>query len=316
MPAPTLPVPYQFDPTGSVAANRVTNEQQILTITNSQDQFLIIPEYAPYFADTLQVIFTSVAGETKILEKDVDFYCTHWFSSASRACAKPIYGSISILDTTLSGYVTLAYNTLGGDWLLSKAQITEVLADRLHNPRITTWEQVANTPYAFPPIDHQWNLADMVGMSDVVAKLNQIADAIYGNNTDGLAAHLRDINPHHVTAELINAFTKEETLEKILEASSTFAYLGPDVEGEDIREIVFGKRYLVDSTNGPVTVKLPGRPRKGYAVEFLDVGDSLDTNPLTIDANGYTIVGDVSMVINEVTDGIILWFDGSQWRQY
>lgn len=316
MPAPALPVPYQFDPTGSLALNRITNEQQILTITNSQDQFLIIPEYAPYFADSLEIIFTSVAGEIKTLTKDVDYYCTHWFSSASRACAKPIYGSISILDITLSGHISLSYNTLGGDWLLSKAQITEVLADRLHNPRTTTWEQVAHTPYAFPPIDHQWDLADMVGMSEVVNKLNSIADAIFANHTEGLAAHLREANPHRITPATINAFTKEETTERILEESSVFVLLGPDVDGEPVREIIHGKRYLVDSEFGVVTIKLPGSPRRGNAVEFLDVGDSLDTNALTIDANGYTIVGDATMVINTVTDGIILWFDGSQWRQY
>lgn len=316
MPAPTLPVPYQFDPTGSLQANRVTNEQHILTITNAQDQFLIVPEFAPYFADSLVITFTSVAGETKVLDKDVDYYCTHWFSSASRACAKPIYGSISILDNTLSGHLTLEYQTLGGDWTISLDKITEVLADRIHNPRVTTWEQTGNTPYAFPVIDHQWDLADLVGMSEVVAKLNQIADAIYNNMTDGLAAHVREQNPHRLTPDVINAFTREETLAKILEMSSVFFFIDADQVDQPIRELVPGKRYLVDSANGTVSANLPTRPRRGMVIEFLDAGKSLATNPLTIIGNGFTIAGSDTLVVNEVTGALILWFDGSQWRQY
>ena len=85
---------------------------------------------------------------------------------------------------------------------------------------------------------------------------------------------------------------------------------------QPVRELVPGKRYLVDSSIGVVTANLPSRPRRGMVIEFLDASKSLTTNPLTIHGNGFTITGNDTLVVNEVTDTFILWFDGSQWRQY
>ncbi len=206
-----LPTPYPFDPTGTSVANKITNEQQILTAANFEDYHFVIPSFAPYFADGLIVTIQEVGGPIRPLVEGLDYYCTLKFIAASRACAKPIYGSISMLDLQLAGIVRLTYQTLGGDWTQNNTKITEILADRLHNPRITAWDVVVDMPYSFPVIDHEWDLVDMVGMSDINSTLTDIAGALAQAPLSGLNMHLSDNqNPHHTSASQVGAYSKFE----------------------------------------------------------------------------------------------------------
>lgn len=166
---------YVQDTSGALAANKITGEQQILTIANDQNYHFVVPRFAPFFASTLSVVFKGADNVTRPLIEGLDYYCTYLYVGASRACAKPIYGGISFINLQLNGVVTLNYQTLGGPWTLSATAISEMLSNTLRNPRTTTWEQVANVPQVFPPVDHEWDLSDMVGMSQVVDSLDQIA---------------------------------------------------------------------------------------------------------------------------------------------
>lgn len=199
----TIPT-YPFDPTGLMASNLIAGEQQIITANNWRDYHFIVPKYAPYFMDSMKIIYQDTDGVQHILVKGVDWYESHEFISASRACANPIFGSISFLNTSLAGVVTLSYQTLGGIWVQDETRITQILADVLHNPRVTSWDEVIDMPYAFPPIDHEWNLVDMVGASDIVAQLQGIEDQLRASGQNGLANHLADVNnPHKVTASQV-----------------------------------------------------------------------------------------------------------------
>jgi hypothetical protein len=192
---------YPFDPTGSLASNLITGEQQILTAVNWTDYQFIMPRWAPFFYDSLVVNFTDTQGNSRTLVEGVDYYACFEFISASRACAKPIWGGVQFINPLLSGVVSLQYQTLGGIWTLDTTTISQLLADRLANPRISAWEQVVNQPVMFPVIDHEWDLVDLVGASDIVTALGGIEDMLRQTGQTGLAAHLADFtNPHRVTA--------------------------------------------------------------------------------------------------------------------
>ncbi|BDD79588.1 hypothetical protein [Burkholderia phage FLC9] len=192
---------YPFDPTGSLASNLITGEQQILTAVNWTDYQFIVPRWAPFFYDSLVVTFTDTQGNTRTLVEGEDYYACFEFISASRACAKPIWGGVQFINPLLSGVIKLQYQTLGGIWTLDTTTISALLADRLANPRITAWEQVVDQPVMFPVIDHEWDLVDLVGASDIVAALGGIEDMLRQTGSTGLAAHLADFtNPHRVTA--------------------------------------------------------------------------------------------------------------------
>lgn len=192
---------YPFDPTGSLVSNLITGEQQQLVAQNFRDQHVIVPDFAPYFADTLSLTYQDTSGTIHTLEEGVDYYPAHWFISASRACAMRVYGSISLINTALAGIVKLNYQTVGGQWTIATAQINTILADTIDNPRITSWEEVSGTPYAFPPVAHAWDVNDMVNMDSVVTAIQSITTALQSSGSTGLAAHEADFgNPHHVSA--------------------------------------------------------------------------------------------------------------------
>ena len=200
-----LTISYPFDPSGALSTNLITGEEQSLALSNNGYMF-IVPFAGPYFKSSLKVVQYPGA---KVLKEGVDYACTHYFKSASLSCAKPIYGSITFYNKLISGKVQLQYQTVGGEWVINQTKALSILANTLLNPRIAYWEQIVDLPYAFPPIEHAWSVDDLVGMSQVVAALQDITSAIAGNVVTGgtgsnggsatLAAHLADYNnPHRV----------------------------------------------------------------------------------------------------------------------
>lgn len=220
----SLVTPYPFDPSGVALSNKVTGEQQILTPMNFQDYYFVVPTFGPFFSDGLIVSHRSIEGVTTPLTEGVDYFPTHWFVSASRACSKPVYGSISFNDLELSGSVTLSYQTLGGIWTIDETQVAQILADRLHNPRITSWELVSGVPEVFPVIDHEWNLTDLVGLSEVIPALQAIEAAILANyDPNGIAGHLLATNPHGITPAMLDVYTTAQTDELIAAVDGSIA---------------------------------------------------------------------------------------------
>lgn len=173
-----MPTPYAFDPTGILPANRITGEQHIITAVANRNYHFTVPTYAPFFADGLTISYRDIDNNIRFLVEGIDYHLGFQFIAASRSCAKPIYGGISYLNLELAGVVTLVYQTVGGNWTVDAAQINEILSDTMRNPRVTSWETVAEVPALFPVVDHEWNLQDLVGMSDVKDAIEGISLAV------------------------------------------------------------------------------------------------------------------------------------------
>lgn len=191
---------YPFDPTGTQASNKITGEKHVLSPPAWKDYHFIIPKMAPFFRESIK-IRKLPSGDP--LVEGVDYVVTHLFHDASLAIAKPIYGSITFYDKEFDGVIEIVeYQTLGGEWTVDEDTITEILVNNAINPRITTWEQVVETPREFPVIDHQWHLDDMVGISEVEAAILRISDVLLATGDPEVAIddHLRRTdNPHAVT---------------------------------------------------------------------------------------------------------------------
>jgi hypothetical protein len=241
---------YPFDPTGRLASNLVSGEQHALTGVTGHSFYFFIPQYAPFFEEGLIVTYKTLNGETRTLVKGVDYYPTHYFLGASRSCNKPIYSSISILNRALVGTVTLRYQTLGGEWIKDANVISEVLADRIHNPRITTWEQVVDMPALFPVVDHAWNLVDMVGMSKVVEAINLMSDKILQAGSSLSSQHINDRgNPHGLTAGDIGAVTVSQLTARVNEAVRNAGAANTDTLVEGAKNL-----FITDSRVRAVTL--------------------------------------------------------------
>lgn len=206
-PAAFNPATYRpvFDPTGTAPTNRVTGEKHTVTASNARDFHFLVPLFAPFFAfpGALSVVFQPTTGNSLTLVEGVDYNLAFQFIGASRACAKPVYGGITLLNTALVGVFTLAYRTLGGNWTLNQPEINRILATAVVNPRVTAWEQVIDRPVLFPVIDHEWNLTDLVGAREVERAIQGIGAAIASKpvpSNSALGVHTVDFsNPHQVT---------------------------------------------------------------------------------------------------------------------
>lgn len=200
MPAPA-PNTYPFDGTGINPANRITNEAKALTIVNFRDYHYLVPGFAPFYAEGLEISYRANPGESFVtLTEGIDYYPALQFIGASRATSKPVYGAISFNSLSLEGEILLSYNTVGGEWTLALSALTELITNIIYNPRTTTWEQVVNVPDHFPPLAHAWELSDMVGQAEILAELDAIEQAILNRDSSAdLLNHLSDFNNPHRT---------------------------------------------------------------------------------------------------------------------
>lgn len=189
---------YTFDQTGTNPNNKITDELQTVTPVAHKDFYFLIPKKAPFYRLGLVIHYVD---ENRDLIEGIHWIATHKFIQASRSLARPVYGSITLLDKNISGILKLTYQTLGGDWLIDNTTRLGILAQVTTNPRITTWEQVSNAPLHFPSIDHQWNLDDLVGLSEVKTTLEGIAQVITDKAPGNalLASHVENTNNPHGT---------------------------------------------------------------------------------------------------------------------
>lgn len=190
---------YPFDPTGTAATNRIVGEIQVLSPPNYSDFYFFVPRYAPFFEEGLQLVHNATG---RLLVLGEDYIPSHRFMEASKACGKPIYGSITIYKKSIAGACRIDYQTIGGEWTQSEAAILELLNQAITEPRITSWEQVMNPPTRFPVIDHEWDIGtDMVGAKELEAALISINDAMRESSDAQLPQHLADTNNPHGTTK-------------------------------------------------------------------------------------------------------------------
>lgn len=200
MPAPA-PNVYPLDTTGTSPANRITDEIHTVSAVNFRDYHCIVPDFAPYYAESIQVHYRENSSSPWLtMNEGQDYYNGFQFVGASKQTALAVYGAVVFNDLSLDGEVRISYNTVGGEWTLDQDKLTNILVDLIYNPRVTSWEQVSGAPAHFPPAAHAWELDDLVGMSEVVDALEAIEDAILNRDADSdFLSHLADFNnPHRV----------------------------------------------------------------------------------------------------------------------
>ena len=76
-----------------------------------------------------------------------------------------------------------------------------------------------------------------------------------------------------------------------------------------------GDHLLLDSSNGTFTITLPESPNPGERIEFLEVGDMAEINPIMLNGNGLLIMGHSSQQLE--TNGLsfsLLYTNSYGWR--
>lgn len=193
---------YPFDPTGRASANRIENQSITVTPpTQITDYSYVVPRGAPFYADSLVVKDGRNVGARTLVE-NVDYWCVIDFLSASVSLTKRVCVGIALLDPGYSGTLYITYQAVGGNYSLADYSVLEELIRERYVVKHVSYEQIINLPEGFAPEWHQHEIADMVGMGQVVTTLNNIKIAIDGrqgsygqlsaqisNHTGSSAAH-------------------------------------------------------------------------------------------------------------------------------
>lgn len=209
----TTNYPYPLDITGQAATNKVVLERQTLNPPGEPlDYHFILPFAGPFYRDTMKLRHITT-GRT--LVRGVDWLPGYKFHSASfetEGIRGGLYMAILFTDRTLSGQVELTeYQNLGGEWTLDEQKILEIMSNRAIDPRSLTYEEVADKPTVFPPIEHPHDVADLTGMAEVIESNHDIAAAIReGNMTSEqliaeLLQMLADAKPKYRATRIIKA---------------------------------------------------------------------------------------------------------------
>lgn len=194
---------YPFDPTGSQESNLIPNELHTVIPPDWREHYFIVPRHAPFFKEGLIVVHRDT---NRVLVDGVDFTLGYEFMEASKATATPVYGCIVIINREIAGVLDLRYQSIGGDFAIDSTAMLQMLSDLRLNPKISTWDSVANPPYRFPVVDHQWHIDDMTRVGDVIGALDRVTAAILdsadsgGSGGGSVGGHVLDFsNPHRVT---------------------------------------------------------------------------------------------------------------------
>lgn len=171
---------YPFDPTGRATANRIENQSITVTPpTQITDYSYVVPRGAPFYADSLVVKDGRNVGARTLVE-NVDYWCVIDFLSASTALTKRVCVGIALLDPGYSGTLYITYQAVGGNYSLADYSVLEELIRERYVVKHVSYEQVINLPEGFAPEWHAHEVADMIGMGQVVTMLDNIKVAING----------------------------------------------------------------------------------------------------------------------------------------
>lgn len=175
-------VTYPLDTTGLSPGNLILNEAHTLTELNSNTYNLIIPKFAPFYVDNFKLRHISDTGVITNLQEGYHYNFALMYLGGTRSIGKALYGGISIIETLVNGYISIDYQTLGGDWTADSQYVLTRLAEMAYNPRVTVWDVVTNKQQIFPPINHDNNMDYVYGHGELITKLNEIVVAIINSS--------------------------------------------------------------------------------------------------------------------------------------
>lgn len=229
----TIKYLYDLDTSGVSPQNRIHDERHTLPTYIPSEWRYIVPRSAPFFTANYEVYLIDPATNAKTkLERYQHYAEGHPYAAVTNALQKQVCGSIIITDTTITGTVSIEYNTIGGPFTIDSAKILEILANRQVNPVTIDWSQVADVPAKFPPEIHYHPAENLGEYGQLVTAVKNNTEAMkneYDINSVTLKRHLEDNNPHGITLEKLEVAhlrnTKMATDKEVEDASNLLALI-------------------------------------------------------------------------------------------
>lgn len=192
---------YEFDPYGDNPNNLIVDEPHTITPANGKNFSFFIPRKGPFHRRSV-VLKDAVSGA--LLNVGTDYYFGWRYDDIIvSGSVQPVYGAIVFNDPTKTYNLKMTYQNLGGPTMIDDAEIAQLLANTLRDPRRALWTDVVDVPTELPPIPHRQSTADLVGFDLQIEVLYKIADAIAEGNVKAMQALMEHVadhhNPHRIT---------------------------------------------------------------------------------------------------------------------
>lgn len=193
---------YDLDLSGTQPGNKVLNEKHIIVKpTQITQASFIVMRACPFYGDSV-VVKDGKTATARTLIKGQDYILTHQSIALSKLTKLKVYASITFVDRNYTGEVYVTYQTVGGEYVPNDYTIVEKLTREKYQLRKTSFDQIVGLPSSYPNPPHQHNPTDMVGLSEVVTGLKDVAVAIrgvqgsYGTLDTIIKAHLTSTASH------------------------------------------------------------------------------------------------------------------------
>lgn len=205
-------ISYPFDTTGTASTNLVTGELHTLTEVNSAPYRILIPTFAPFYLNNLQVEHVSILGQATPLNEGVDFYPSLPYMAAQRSTGRAVYGGLAMISDIPQGTIRLRYQTVGGEWCADRDHVYNMLLTMAYNERLTWWDRITNVQELFPPTEHTNDATDIEGHHALLAKMENIVQAILTRTDNAPASYVA----HLLAQGNVHGLTKQDLeLEKV-----------------------------------------------------------------------------------------------------
>ncbi len=226
---------YPEDRTGESQANRVKNEPHELPSRNVR---AIAPLHGPFYVHNLTVRDKS---NNRLLVRGVDYEVGEFYDVPSARSSKTVCAIILITNRQVSSLVEIDYNVYGGEFSYSTQALIDMINALNLDNRPVEWPNIIGIPDEFNPAPHLHDIGDLYGFEYLVSILDRVREAILigdaahhdaildyiDRRNDEMVdlldqlravidAHIQnENNPHKVTRDQLDVFSRQETLDLI-----------------------------------------------------------------------------------------------------
>ena len=213
-----------YDPTGLALTNLIISEVHPINEYTLLNLNLIIPNAGPIFLIGLMVTHTDTLGVTTVMTEGNDYTMSMLYDAATMTMASPIYGGLFILNSTLTGTITISYQSLGGPWVMSRSDIVNSLLNNNFDPRVIFFDSVAVTAPTFPALVEGFSVSNNVSQKNLLTEFSSMVSSILNRPTTPITISTNVLNasatpPPVVTAPNIACFYGGENYNGVLETN-------------------------------------------------------------------------------------------------
>lgn len=179
---------YPEDLSGLSPFNLVQDERVIIPRTRSRH---FAPQYGPFFTNSVSI--RTIPGNVPLVLNQ-DYRVLLPQQDAAHDSGQSVCWIIALINPEIYGELAFDYQTIGGNYSVSTAAITALIANLEIDSRSVQYDDLIDKPITFPPSPHMHVVGDLYGWEDMVEIGQEIATVIATGQDDKFDAVNARIN--------------------------------------------------------------------------------------------------------------------------